>query len=232
MEFYDEDRPRFVFRSRPSSSRMAEENNPKPTNKIFISVSVEKSKEDEEHVRMNLLGVNLKIASFMPQFHSSRSDCNLCASWVRFLQTTKFCVLLDIKEKTLKKLSKQAILGGAILVPEVAMQEESKEDEEHVRDLLENLIKCLDENKIVLRLQVLEGIRHLNIKKLLDYQIKILDDCIETNNKLIEAIEACLRDECSCGKKNKLIEAMEACSLEDCSSSSMAKVLTSQKPNN
>ncbi|CAF1702435.1 unnamed protein product [Brassica napus] len=106
---------------------------------------------------MNLLGVNLKIASFMPQFHSSRSDCNLCASWVRFclcefcfyltfrlmnplltlcfhchrfLQTTKFCVLLDIKEKTLKKLSKQyvcsrlslAILGGAILVPEVAMQ--------------------------------------------------------------------------------------------------------------
>ncbi|KAF3590228.1 hypothetical protein DY000_02026002 [Brassica cretica] len=90
---------------------------------------------------MNLLGVNLKIASFMPQFHSSRSDCNLCASWVRFLQTTKFCVLLDIKEKTLKKLSKQedgqgvcgdvqtrsnaigrVILGGAILVPEVAMQ--------------------------------------------------------------------------------------------------------------
>ncbi|CAN6855638.1 unnamed protein product [Brassica oleracea] len=40
MEFYDEDRPRFVFRSRPSSSRMAEENNPKPPNKIFISVSV------------------------------------------------------------------------------------------------------------------------------------------------------------------------------------------------
>ncbi|CAF1861390.1 unnamed protein product [Brassica napus] len=98
---------------------------------------------------MNLLGVNLKIASFMPQFHSSRSDCNLCASWVRFclykkmnplltlcfhchrfLQTTKFCVLLDIKEKTLKKLSKQyvcsrlslAILGGAILIPEDAMQ--------------------------------------------------------------------------------------------------------------
>ena len=129
-------------------------------------------------LQMNLLGVNLKIASFMPQFHSSRSDCNLCASWVRFclcefcfyltfrlvklrfkwksclvlsatrepetlafisfwmvldlwfdewldkkmnplltlcfhchrfLQTTKFCVLLDIKEKTLKKLSKQYV---------------------------------------------------------------------------------------------------------------------------
>ncbi|CAN6847431.1 unnamed protein product, partial [Brassica oleracea] len=102
------------------------------------------------------------------------------------------------------------IIGELILV-----KEESKEDEEHVRGLLENLIKCLDENKIVLRLQVLEGIRHLNIKKLLDYQIKILDDCIENNNKLIEAIEACLRDECSCGKKTKLIEAMEACSLED-----------------
>ncbi|CAF2142235.1 hypothetical protein BRARA_B02834 [Brassica rapa] len=40
MEFYDEDMPRFVFRSRPSSSRMAEENDPKPPNKIFISVSV------------------------------------------------------------------------------------------------------------------------------------------------------------------------------------------------
>ncbi|CAN7124407.1 unnamed protein product [Brassica rapa subsp. narinosa] len=40
MEFYDEDRPRFVFRSRPSSSRTAEENDPKPPNKIFISVSV------------------------------------------------------------------------------------------------------------------------------------------------------------------------------------------------
>ncbi|WZY78185.1 hypothetical protein YC2023_024569 [Brassica napus] len=37
MEFYDEDRPRFVFRSRPSSSRTAEENDPKPPNKIFIS---------------------------------------------------------------------------------------------------------------------------------------------------------------------------------------------------
>ncbi|KAH0899073.1 hypothetical protein HID58_048641, partial [Brassica napus] len=86
------------------------------------------------------------------------------------------------------------IIGELIL-----MKEESKEDEEHVRGLLENLIKCLDENKIV------------------------LDDCIETNNKLIEAIEACLREEGSCGKKNKLIDAMEACSLEDCSSSSMEK---------
>ncbi|KAJ0242578.1 hypothetical protein HA466_0205320 [Hirschfeldia incana] len=40
MEFYDEDRPRFVFRSRPSSSLTAEENNPKQPNKIFISASV------------------------------------------------------------------------------------------------------------------------------------------------------------------------------------------------
>ncbi|CAH8390273.1 unnamed protein product [Eruca vesicaria subsp. sativa] len=41
MEFYDEDRPRIVFRSRPSSSRTAEEDeDPKPPNKIFISVSV------------------------------------------------------------------------------------------------------------------------------------------------------------------------------------------------
>ncbi|CAN6847429.1 unnamed protein product [Brassica oleracea] len=56
------------------------------------------------------------------------------------------------------------IIGELIL-----MKEESKEDEEHVRGLLENFIKCLDENKIVLRLQLLEGIRHLNIKKLLDY---------------------------------------------------------------
>lgn len=41
MESYDEDnRPRFVFRSRPSSALTAEENVPKPPNKIFISVSV------------------------------------------------------------------------------------------------------------------------------------------------------------------------------------------------
>ncbi|KAF2546825.1 hypothetical protein F2Q70_00020630 [Brassica cretica] len=52
-------------------------------------------------------GVNLKSVSFMSQFHSSRPDCNLYASWVRFLQTKKYCVLLYIKEKILKKLSKQ-----------------------------------------------------------------------------------------------------------------------------
>ncbi|CAN6865028.1 unnamed protein product [Brassica oleracea var. botrytis] len=67
-------------------------------------------------------GVNLKPVSFMSQFHSSRPDCNLYASWVRmnalitlcfhghrFLQTKKYCVLLYIKEKILKKLSKQQI---------------------------------------------------------------------------------------------------------------------------
>ncbi|CAN6851010.1 unnamed protein product, partial [Brassica oleracea] len=67
----------------------------------------------------------------MSQFHSSRPDCNLYASWVRFylcefykrmnalitlcfhghrfLQTKKYCVLLYIKEKILKKLSKQQV---------------------------------------------------------------------------------------------------------------------------
>ncbi|CAN6848646.1 unnamed protein product [Brassica oleracea] len=45
----------------------------------------------------------------MSQFHSSRPDCNLYASWVRFLQTKKYCVLLYIKEKILKKLSKQQL---------------------------------------------------------------------------------------------------------------------------
>ncbi|KAH0923471.1 LOW QUALITY PROTEIN: hypothetical protein HID58_023489, partial [Brassica napus] len=67
-------------------------------------------------------GVNLKPVSFMSQFHRSRPDCNLCASWVRmnalitlcfhghmFLQTKKYCVLLYIKEKILKKLSKQQL---------------------------------------------------------------------------------------------------------------------------
>uniref|UniRef100_A0A0D3AYI2 Uncharacterized protein n=2 Tax=Brassica oleracea TaxID=3712 RepID=A0A0D3AYI2_BRAOL len=54
-------------------------------------------------------GVNLKSVSFMSQFHSSRPDCNLYASWVRFLQTKKYCVLLYIKEKILKKLSKQQL---------------------------------------------------------------------------------------------------------------------------
>ena len=85
--------------------------------------------------------------------------------------------------------------------------------------MLETLIKCLDENKIVLPIQLREGILHLNITKLLDYQIKILDGWIEKKNKLIEAIEAVIEassmEECSCEKKNKLIEAMEACSLED-----------------
>ena len=85
--------------------------------------------------------------------------------------------------------------------------------------MLETLIKCLDENKIVLPIQLLEGILHLNITKLLDYQIKILDGWIEKKNKLIEAMEAVIEassmEECSCEKKNKLIEAMEACSLED-----------------
>ncbi|KAG5412344.1 hypothetical protein IGI04_008663 [Brassica rapa subsp. trilocularis] len=73
-------------------------------------------------------GVNLIPVSFMSQFHRSRPDCNLCASWVRFylykrmnalitlcfhghmfLQTKKYCVLLYIKEKILKKLSKQQL---------------------------------------------------------------------------------------------------------------------------
>ncbi|XP_024011081.1 transcription factor MAMYB [Eutrema salsugineum] len=40
MEFFDEDRPRFVFQSRPSSSRKTEEDDPKTSNKIFISISV------------------------------------------------------------------------------------------------------------------------------------------------------------------------------------------------
>ncbi|CAN6847433.1 unnamed protein product, partial [Brassica oleracea] len=66
------------------------------------------------------------------------------------------------------------------------MKEKSKEDEEHVRGLLETLIKCLDENKIVLRIQLLEGIRHLNIKKLLDYQIKILDDVLRQTISLLK----------------------------------------------
>ncbi|CAN6875198.1 unnamed protein product [Brassica oleracea var. botrytis] len=41
MEFYDEDKPRFVFQSRPSSSRKTkEEEDHKTPNKIFISISV------------------------------------------------------------------------------------------------------------------------------------------------------------------------------------------------
>ncbi|KAG2261941.1 hypothetical protein Bca4012_013398 [Brassica carinata] len=40
MEFYDEDKPRFVFQSRPSSSRKTEDDDPKTPNKIFISISV------------------------------------------------------------------------------------------------------------------------------------------------------------------------------------------------
>lgn len=41
MEFFDEDRPRFVFQSRPSpSSHTTEEEEPKIPNKIFISISV------------------------------------------------------------------------------------------------------------------------------------------------------------------------------------------------
>ncbi|KAF8109027.1 hypothetical protein N665_0104s0333 [Sinapis alba] len=40
MEFYDEDKPRIVFQSRPSSSRKTEDDDPKPPNKIFISISV------------------------------------------------------------------------------------------------------------------------------------------------------------------------------------------------
>ena len=52
--------------------------------------------------------------------------------------------------------------------------------------MLETLIKCLDENNIVLRIQLLEGIRHLNIKKLLDYQIKILDDVLRQTISLLK----------------------------------------------
>ena len=44
MEFYDEDKPRFVFQSRPSSSRRTteedEEEDHKAPNKIFVSISV------------------------------------------------------------------------------------------------------------------------------------------------------------------------------------------------
>lgn len=42
MEFYDEDKPRFVLQSRPSSSRKTteEDDDPKTPNKISISISV------------------------------------------------------------------------------------------------------------------------------------------------------------------------------------------------
>ncbi|KAJ0262725.1 Transcription factor MAMYB [Hirschfeldia incana] len=40
MEFYDEDKPRIVFQSRPSSSRSTEDDDPKTPNKISISISV------------------------------------------------------------------------------------------------------------------------------------------------------------------------------------------------
>ncbi|CAN7090868.1 unnamed protein product [Brassica rapa subsp. narinosa] len=51
-------------------------------------------------------GVNLKPVSFMSQMNAL---ITLCFHGHMFLQTKKYCVLLYIKEKILKKLSKQQL---------------------------------------------------------------------------------------------------------------------------
>ncbi|KAH0939307.1 hypothetical protein HID58_006768 [Brassica napus] len=85
------------------------------------------------------------------------------------------------------------VIGELIL-----MKEESKEDEEHVRGLEKTLIEYLDENKIILDSQHFEAIRHLNIDRLIESQLKIIDNCIEENNKLIEAMKVCPGEDCPC----------------------------------
>ena len=75
-----------------------------------------------------------------------------------------------------------------------------------------NLIKYLEENKIILETEQFEAIRHLNMDKLIDSQLKIIDNRIEKNNKLIEAMEASSREDCLC--------------------SSMATLLTNKNTNN
>ncbi|KAG5395221.1 hypothetical protein IGI04_025184 [Brassica rapa subsp. trilocularis] len=59
MEFYDEDKPRFVFQSRPSSSRRKtddeEEEDHKAPSKIFISISVETWSNGEDIALLNAL---------------------------------------------------------------------------------------------------------------------------------------------------------------------------------
>ncbi|KAG5411246.1 hypothetical protein IGI04_007565 [Brassica rapa subsp. trilocularis] len=94
----------------------------------------------------------------------------------------------------------------------ILMKGESKEDEDHVRGLEKNLIKYLEENKIILETEQFEAIRHLNMDKLIDSQLKIIDNRIEKNNKLIEAMEASSREDCLC--------------------SSMATLLTNKNTNN
>ncbi|KAG2283003.1 hypothetical protein Bca4012_051681 [Brassica carinata] len=85
------------------------------------------------------------------------------------------------------------VIGELIL-----MKEKSKEDEEHVRGLEKTLIEYLDENKIVLGSEHFEAIRHLNIDRLIESQLKIIDNYIEKNNKLIEAMKTCSGEDCSC----------------------------------
>lgn len=78
-----------------------------------------------------------------------------------------------------------------------------------MQGLFNTLIKHLDENKIILSTKQLESIGHLNIVKLVDSQLKIIDDHIEKNNELIELLEVCSIEDCSSEKNNKFIEAME-----------------------
>lgn len=98
--------------------------------------------------------------------------------------------------------------------------------------MVKTLIKYLDENKIILGRQQIDAIRHLNIDKLFDSQRKIIDDRIEEIDNLIEVLESCSMEDCSCENHDKIIEAMEACSMTDCLFTSYGIVLTNKKPNN
>ncbi|KAG2301795.1 hypothetical protein Bca4012_060144 [Brassica carinata] len=94
----------------------------------------------------------------------------------------------------------------------ILMKIETKEDEEHVRGLEKTLIEYLEERKLILHTFQREAIQHLNLDKLIDSQLKIIDYRIEANNKKIEALEASLSVDCLC--------------------SSMATLLTDKKTNN
>ncbi|KAG2301797.1 hypothetical protein Bca4012_060146 [Brassica carinata] len=94
----------------------------------------------------------------------------------------------------------------------ILMKKETKEDVEHVRGLEKNLIEYLEENKMILHNEQFEAIQHLNLDKLIESQMKIIDNHIEANNKLIEATKASSREDCLCN--------------------SMATLLTDKKTNN